>query len=383
MINIKMSSKTDNDIQKFKNLTKERESIIKFGFTDPVKAEYKANQLVNQLHPKSISVKVTKIVTETPDTKSFYFAPVEMESLPPFESGQYITLAVKINDSIYKRAYSISSSPNNTKEYRITIKKEYLGIISNYMFNECIEQDIFNIKGPFGNFKYNAIRDRQNILAIAGGSGITPIMSLAYSCIEKHRPASLTILYGAKTERDLIFKKELDELVAKNNQLKVVYVLSEEKRIDYEYGFIDKEKILKEDPLSKSIFLCGPTDMYASLNNILKDLDIPNKYIRHEIYTNIPDDLGVLEHQLHVKTKEKTITIPCYENKTLLYIMEKFGINAPAHCTVGVCGFCRSKLISGKVKTENSSNRASDLRNNYIHPCVTYPMSDITIELPY
>lgn len=383
MTDVKKSIKPETEILKFQKLSKDREGIIKLGFTDAVKSTYKANQLASLLHPGDISVKVTKIVSETPNTKSFYFAPVEIESLPPFEAGQYITLTVKINDSIYKRAYSISSSPTNLKEYRITIQKEHLGMISNYMFNECLEQDIFTISGPFGNFKYNAIRDLSDILAIAGGSGITPIMSLVYSCIENHRPENLTLLYGAKTEQDIIFKKELDELVANNNCLKVEYVLSEEKRINYEYGFIDKEKILKENPLSKSIFVCGPTAMYESLNTILKELDIPNKYIRHEIYTTTPSDLGVLEHQLHIKTLDKIITIPCYENKTLLSSMEKYGINAPAHCTVGVCGFCRSKLINGKVKTESSSNRMADVKQNYLHPCVTYPMSDITIELPF
>jgi len=383
MAPLKIGFKSELDMLKFKNLKKDRESIIKSGFVDNIKYQYKTNEMIEWYHPKKIRVRISQIEKETDDTKSFYFVPVSRNEMPPFQAGQYVTLSVKIGDNTYQRAYSISSSVSDLKAYRLTIKKVPKGIVSNYMFDYAKEGDTFSISGPSGNFVYSSIRDTKDIIAIAGGSGITPIMAMLYQCVNFQKPANITLLYGAKTEKDLILKREIDELVKKNDNLKVIYILSEETRNDYEHGFINKEHFMNLDIENKSIFVCGPRSMYDSLNTIFKDLDIPNKYIRHEAYTDIPDFLGNTEYRLTCKTQDKEIVIPCFENKTLLESMVEGGIQVPIHCTVGVCGFCRSKLLEGKVQTDKSGLREADDHANFIHPCVTYPLSDIILELPF
>ena len=174
-----------------------------------------------------------------------------------------------------------------------------------------------------------------------------------------------------------------EELSPEEKREKVVtYILSKQKREGYEYGLIDEEKFLKLHLENKSIFVSGPLKMYFSLNEIFKKLDLPNRFIRHDLYRERPDNLGSLEHTLTIIMEDKVIKIPCFENETLITSMEKGRVKTMVHCTVGSCGFCLSKLISGEVKTEVSALKKKDLEHKYIHPCVTYPLSDVTIEIP-
>ncbi len=368
-------------LDNFQDLFVARNEIIKHASKKINTSEDEINHLSQILHPNKIEVVVKKIVEENSLTKSFYFTTEDGSSFPPFIPGSYITLEIHIDNRIYKRPYSISSNPSHLNEYRITVKKE--GIVSKYLFNECKENDKFTLYGPFGHFHYNSLRDSNEVIFLAGGSGITPMKPMIEDLLIHKRVSKIDLIYGTKTVNDILWKKEFDELTKKYKNFHIIYLLSEEKRDDYSYGIIDESLLRKLEPMNKTIFISGPTEMYKSLNELLKKLNIPNKYIRHEIYTNIPENLGTKEYKLVIRRNNEKITIPCYENKTLVQSMEENHIDAPVHCTVGVCGFCKSKLIQGTVKTENSCLRKKDQELKYIHPCVTYPLSDIEIELPF
>lgn len=368
------------DMLKFKNLGKTREKIINTSYTDQIKYDYKLNELVNTMHPKKIKVMVSKIIVENLETKTFVLKPVK-GVMPNFKAGQYIVLDIFKNNHTYKRSYSISSSPKNLDSYHITVKKVRNGIVSNYLLNEVKVGMEFTIHGPFGEFTYNKLRDQKDVLALVGGSGITPIMSLARAINDQIEDLNLNIIYGEKEEKDLIFKKELDELASKNSKIKVQYVLCDEKSSIYETGLISKEMISNYEIGKYSYFVCGPIHFYHHLNDIFKELDIPNKYIRHDIYKENEVELHHIEHTLKVITNDEEIIIPCYEDESLSQAMEEGNIKAPRRCLVGVCGYCRSKLIDGIIKTDETSVREADIDYNYIHPCVSYPLSDVTIKL--
>lgn len=381
MTQFKIGINAKMDMLKFKNLGQEREKEINITKIENINT-YQVNKLASVLHPAKIKVKVARIKKETEDVKSFYLQPINQEKMPPFLPGMYITLIIKKDGRTYKRAYSISGSDPNRSYYRITIKKVTNGMVSNYMFEECLENDSFTILGPFGQFTYQPLRDSKKMVFIAGGSGITPFMSYLQNDHFIKSIESLTLFYGAKSEFDLIFKKEIDEIAVNNPKIKVIYVLSEQKRDGYAYGFIDEEKLLSENLEGKSIFVSGPTAMYFSLNEIFKKLDVPNKFVRHDIFKEVPKNLQNETFTLTIKMLDKTITIPCHGNETLIKSMEVGRVKTLIHCTVGECGFCRSKLLSGEVITENSKVRTKDQEKKYIHPCVTYPLSDVTIEVP-
>ncbi len=375
------------DMNKFALLNKEREKIIHDSSLDAIHTEFNTNVIAQKLHPKEQWVKVSEIILETEDTKSFVLVP-DTESgtkeLAYFKAGQYISVEVKIDGGVYHRPYTLSCSPKQAfdNKYKITIKKVPNGIVSNYFFDLVQVGDTFSISAPVGEFTYERLRDANHILAIAGGSGITPIMSITEAIYDDIIDATISILYGTKTVQDILFKKRLDELASKSKKIKIEYILSEEKNESFMHGLITKDLMDTYLEEENSFFLCGPVPMYSYMNEILKEYNIAKKYIRHDLFRSDINNLRQERYSLTVLTHEKSIEIPCYGDETLLSTMEKNGILAPSKCYVGECGFCKSKLISGKVKTFDGDMRLKDKNYNYIHPCTAYPESDIVLKLP-
>lgn len=383
---IVMNKKESKDFERFLELPKGREVCFQEASKAEIKTKFHINEIAKNLHPAFFRVRVKKIIFETPDTKSFLLeanTDLGTNRLPKFQEGQYIMLEVSIGEGIYKRAYTLSSSSSylHNGEYQITIKKMKQGIVSHYFFEEVKEGDTFIARGPFGTFTFQPLRDSHHILAIAGGSGITPIMAMAEGIVEKRLSATMTILYGAKTEEDIIFHKHLDELSKKCNDINVVYILSEEEKEGYEHGFITKEIIEKYQKGDCSYFVCGPIAFYQAMNKILKSMDIPNKYIRHDFYPEFEKPVSNAEYKVQILSSEPKRVITCRGDETLFAAMERNGISAPKRCGVGVCGFCRSKLLEGEVLTNHAYVREADKKEGYLHPCATYPLSDVTIEL--
>lgn len=376
------------DTLSIKNVIKEREKIINSSSDNPIETKYVANQLANVLHPKIQHVKVADIIEECDDVKTFVLVPnidAGTKKLAKFKPGQYVSVKLKINDGYYSRPYTISCSPkcllDNT--ITITVKRRNKGVVSNYLLDEVKIDDKFDISEPAGYFTYERLRDSKNIIALAGGSGITPFISMAEAIKDGILDCKLTIIYGARSKSDIIFKERLDELSSKVTRINVVYVLSEEEKEGYETGLITKELIEKYLDNENSFFVCGTLGFYEYINDLLKEFNIPNKFIRHDAFFGRIDVRGNDLYNLTVLTSEEEFNITCRGRQTLLEAMEENGIVAPNKCHVGECGFCRSKLKSGKVKTFDNALRKADLDYEYIHPCATFPESDVVIELPY
>ena len=163
----------------------------------------------------------------------------------------------------------------------------------------------------------------------------------------------------------------------------------------YEHGFITADLIKKYAPKEDySIFLCGPSGMYHFLDQEIQKLFIERKWVRHELQGELhnpelledyPKDISINENvqiTVHICDEEKTITASTKD--TILQSLEKNGIAAPARCRSGECGWCHSLLLSGKVYCPKvlEHRREADLLYNYIHPCCTFPLTDIIIDIP-
>ena len=376
------------DMIALKNMGKEREKIIHNSSLNPINTKFAVNEIAKSLHPLVQYVKVADIIEEGRDAKTFVLvADIDAgtKKLAYFRPGQYISIRVEIENGIYNRPYTISCSPKNVLDniYTITIKRREKGIVSSYFLDKVKIDDKFSISAPTGNFYYEPIRDAKNIIALAGGSGITPFVSMAEAIEDGILDCKLTILYGARTKKDLLFQNKLNELAKKNKRIQVEYVLSEEKNEEYPYGFITKDMIEKYMEKENSFFVCGPLSLYDAMSDILKKFQIPNKYIRHDAFFGRVDLRGSDVYTLTVVTKDKEFDITCRARETLLYSMEKEGILAPSRCHVGECGFCKSKLRSGKVKMLDEDVCVADRDYSYIHPCASFPESDIVLELPF
>ena len=226
MKDLKLSN-TKKALANFKDLKDGRESVMKSSSKSKISSNFSANQLAQILHKKSMAVKVVRVEEETHDTKSFYLERCDGEVFPIFQAGSYVTLRIKIDENTYVRAYTISSSPFDRKQYRITIKKDGNGIVSNHMLAYTKEGDTFIISGPYGTFHYNSIRDSKDIIMICGGGGITPMISILHEVLSKKKVESVTLLYGIKKSEDIIFEEELKKMQNKYKNFKVKYILSE------------------------------------------------------------------------------------------------------------------------------------------------------------
>ncbi len=381
------------DFINFAKMIPTRKSHLENGPLTRVPATYPINELAKLNHPGKMELCVSDIIVHSDDVKSYILKSAESKKLAPFRAGQYLTIQLKIGSSLVTRPYSIASTPNDARKgfYNLTVKRVPDGFVSGYVLDNIKVGDKITAYSPEGTFVYEPIRDAKTVVGIAGGSGITPFLSLAGSIADGTCDANLVLLYGARTSKDLIFKAELDEL-SKNDKITVVYVLSDSKEKGYEKGFITAELIQKYAPETYSVFLCGPKAMYEFAGKEIEKLNIRKKFVRFELFSSaskaneipgFPMDKEGLTFELTVKHFGKETKIPCLSNESVLVALERAGIEAPARCRSGECGFCRSKLVSGEVFVPSNTDgrRIADIKFGYIHPCSTYPMSDLAIKI--
>lgn len=371
------------DMLRFKKLVPNRREALANGSDQPLPTEYRTNNLATALHPGYMEVELTHIVQLTPNMKNFTFKRVDSSAFPFFRAGQYVSLQAKIGDSLVSRPYSISSSPDEALEGRLSLGIEDAGFFSGYMNNEAKIGDRFVMTEPSGEFHYENIRDKKNIVCIAGGSGITPFLSMAKSVAEGNEDYNMTLFYGAKDFENLAYRDELE--VLKKSGVQIIYVL-ETAHEGCEQGFVTSKMLEKYvDINSSTFFMCGPVAMYASILDELKPYNLPLKSVRKDAATCGDLDIDNRKtFRLTVHMRDKIYEIDAKENETLLTSMERAGLNAPNKCRAGGCGFCHSKWLGGEyiIAKGRDGRREADRKFGFIHPCVTYPQSDMEIDVP-
>lgn len=379
------------DPRKFLDITATREQNIHLA-TDSLKsAELPANRLAARLHPKRQYMKVAEIVQQADGCRSFVLVPDTKRGTNEcayFSAGQYVSVFVSIKGVTTCRAYSIASSPSDAQKgfYRLIVKGVNGGLVSQYILNTWRIGSEVELSDPFGTFTYEPLRDAKHIVGIAGGSGITPFLSLAYAIADDEEDCSLTLLYGCRNYKSILMKDELDALSNICDKIKVIYVLSEEEKEGYEYGNITSDLIKRYASCeSYSVFVCGSQAMYGYMKEECQKLGLERKYIRFEHFGEMHGNAGTDARKVQVTvTQQGTKKIVWGStDDTLLQILEENGIIAPARCRSGECGFCNSTLLGGQVYVpENSDHRRlADNMYGHIHPCCTFPMSDIELEI--
>lgn len=397
-----MRERYTNPVKSYKDLIPVRKKKImeapaEFDFYDPMK------ELAEKLHPDKLVMKIEEIRDETKDTKTFRMIledKSKIDKLPIFRAGQYLSIKGEVNGSKLTRPYSISSSPMDAIKdnyYEITVKKDEEGFFTKYIWDNWKVGTIVESSGPQGFFYYHPVRDTKNIVGLCGGSGITPMRSMMRQIIQKDLDMNFTLLYGIEHEDEIIFRDELDNMKEKSNgRIEVKYVCNNPSK-DWEgpVGLLSAELIKEQvgDVEGKTFFICGPLGLYRYLDEELPKLNIPKRRIRREVYGEVkdvktypdfPNEKANETYNVVVNVGNVTTTIEGKATDTLLVSMEKAGIVAPSRCRSGECGYCRSKLISGDVfiRPDGDGRRIADKKYGYIHPCATYPVSNVEIEIP-
>lgn len=379
---------------------KERVKHIEEAEATIPKSVYNSNKVAAALHPAFQNVKVEKVIDHG-DAKSFVLVPDEKKgtkSLAYFRAGQYISVALDIDGITADKPYSLRSNPKDAmgeknNSYTLTIKHVKDGQGSEYILDNWKEGTKATVSGPLGDFYYESIRDAKNVIALAGGSGITPFYSMAGAIADGIEDFNLTIIYGSRNKDNILLKDELAEVEKRaNGKVKVVHVLSDEEAEGYEHGFITAELIKKYASGDYSIFVCGPKAMYKFLEGQIATLNIPNRRVRFELsgeYGNpsqseaYPKEAIGKEFTITVHVRGEVKKVSCKAETSLLRAMEAAGIRVPSDCRSGQCGWCHSRLIKGDVfiPEEADGRRIADKKFGWVHPCCTYALSDVEIEV--
>jgi ring-1,2-phenylacetyl-CoA epoxidase subunit PaaE len=236
---------------------------------------------------------VKDVRRETPDCVSISFqVPEELKSLYQFKQGQNLTLRLNLDGEEVRRSYSICSSPLDN-ELRLAVKKVVQGKFSAYANLKLGKGDVIEVLPPTGNF-YTELHagNKKKYLALAAGSGITPIISIIKTVLAVEPQSECILVYGNRTRGSIIFKEQLEALKNRYiNRFITHHILSREKtEATINHGRINAEKCkelekLIDFPNMDEIFLCGPEQMVFSVREWLFEKGIDHQKIHFELFT--------------------------------------------------------------------------------------------------
>ena len=384
---------------KFLPMLKARQARFAAGKNAVPDAPDNARALAKALHPKRQYLAVKEIIDRAPDTKSYILVPDESrgtKELAYFSAGKYLSVFVTVNGMPVSRAYSVSSSPKNALEgfYELTVRRVDDGLVSRHIHETWAVGTQVEASAPAGNFEYQPLRDAPMVIGLAGGSGITPFLSMAKAIRDGDEDFTLILLYGSKTADGILFKEELDAIAAATDKVKVVHVLSDEEAPGMRHGFLTAELIREFAPADApySVFLCGSQAMYAFVDKEVEKLGLEKKYVRHELFGEFHNPASLPEYPagvpetvtVTVTVQDETYTVTGSTQDSVMQILEKNGIAVPARCRSGECGFCHTHMLSGKVFVPKhlEFRRMADEPFGCIHPCCSFPLTDLTLNVP-
>lgn len=345
------------------------------------------------------NLKVVDVKNETADCVSVALdVPTDLKNTFQFTAGQYLTFRSHIDGAELRRSYSICVSPNEG-ELRVAIKKVDGGKFSTYA-NEILKKgDVLEVMPPMGKFSPKVEKKHKNYLAIAAGSGITPIMSIMKTVLQNEPNCSFTLIYGNKNRNTIIFREEIEGL--KNSymqRLRVYHILSREQMdVPLFNGRISADKCAEFcDTLIdiKSIdeaFICGPEDMILSVKERLTTLGVPSENVHIELFSS-PDqpkdthEKWVNAHANNAGAMSKvSITLDgatfemdlAYNGDSILDAALKHGADLPYACKGGVCCTCRAKVLEGAVDMEvNYALEKDEVAKGYVLTCQSHPTTE-------
>ena len=343
-------------------------------------------------------LRVARIFQETPDVKTFRFAdPEGGEFLPfTFDPGQFLTVSVSVDGQALKRSYSISSSPCCQGWCEITVKHVAGGRVSAYLHEQVREGDLLHVSAPSGRFTFRG-KEAPSVVFIAGGVGITPLMSSIRYLTDQSWPGEIFLIHACGGMKDIIFHEELERLRRLNPNLHVTITLSKEESPDWAgpRGYVTKELLLGAVPdiAARRVHLCGPPPMMEAVKALLAETGVPAEQVRTELFLS-PEPRHAAEApatavsalmqaaQAPVCTFARSRkTAPLPPGKTVLEASEDVGVNIDNSCREGYCGVCKTKLLVGQVTmaVEDALDE-NDKAQNFILACQARSTGDVTVE---
>ena len=339
-----------------------------------------------------LHLKVKKVIKETEDAISIHFEQPETGDIA-YKAGQFFTIIADIDGKEVRRAYSVCSSPFLDSNPAVTVKRVEGGLMSNYLNDNLSAGQTLKVMPPIGNFttEFKDTNNRELVL-FGGGSGITPLMSIAKSALDQESETNVTLVYANRDIDSIIFKSAIEHM-EQDSRFNVVHVLENDSdELAAHSGYLTHDiinTVLAGKDLAKvESFVCGPGPMMDIVINGLEVAGVPSNSIYKESFVST----ATLEQEESDEIVAREVTI-IYDDEEYKYtvepgetILEKGldeDIDLPFSCQSGLCTACRGKCLSGKVKmTEDEGLSEAELDEGYVLPCVSHPLTDdIVIEI--
>jgi ring-1,2-phenylacetyl-CoA epoxidase subunit PaaE len=336
---------------------------------------------------------VKNITRETPTAIVVTFdVPDNLVASYKFMAGQYVNLKHIIGDKEVRRAYSISSSPNE-RDLSVAIKEVSGGLFSTFANRELKIGTSIEVGLPEGRFCIETDGANDNYYGgVAAGSGISPIISIAKSVLENEPNSKFILLYGNKTPAETIFYNEIATLLnTYNDRFSVQYMFSQAKEPNSLSGRIERPTIQytfnnKFKGNYAKFFICGPEDMIYNATAVFKESGYPEDIIKFELFTT--SEKGSFVPVSNDNTKVTVIlddekhTFEMSQKDSLLKALNIQGIDAPQSCLGGVCSSCICKVLDGEVVlAKNSVLTDQEIAAGLTLSCQAFPASkEITID---
>ncbi|MRD48980.1 phenylacetate-CoA oxygenase/reductase subunit PaaK [Caenimonas koreensis DSM 17982] len=325
--------------------------------------------------------------------------PQALRSVFGFTQGQYLTLRKEIEGEDLRRSYSICAGVDDG-ELRVGVRKVKGGVFSNWINDHLQPGDTINVMAPQGRFfvpiEPNAQRHH---LGIAGGSGITPILSIMKTVLAREPHSRFTLIYGNRALRSTMFKEEIEDLKDRYmTRLVLNHVFSDEHTdAPINMGLMDRHKL--GEFLSTVVpaaqvdhaYICGPFQMNDEAEAALLAAGVPEDRIHIErfgIAQQAAGQVGAVVHEARPGDAEQSkVTIirdgmrreiQFFKGQpSLLDAASAAGLEVPYSCTSGVCGTCRAKVIEGDVRMErNFALDKNEVANGFVLTCQSHPMTE-------
>jgi ring-1,2-phenylacetyl-CoA epoxidase subunit PaaE len=343
-------------------------------------------------------LRVREVIPDTAEAVVVAFdVPADLREVFSFTQGQYLTLRTEIDGQDLRRSYSICAGVDDG-ELRVGVRKVAGGVFSNWINAHLKCGDVISVMAPQGRF-FVPIEPgaRRHHLGIAGGSGVTPILSTMKTVLAREPLSDFTLIYGNRALKSTMFKEEIEDL--KNQyltRLTLHHVFSDEHTdAPLNMGVMNREKIgefLRTVVPASGIdhaFICGPFQMNDEAEAALLAASVPEERIHIERFGLAPQaqQVGAVIHEAKPGDAEAArVTIIrdglkreiafTKDQPSILDAASAAGLEVPFSCTSGVCGTCRAKLVEGKVRMErNFALDKNDLANGFVLTCQAHPLT--------
>lgn len=344
---------------------------------------------------------IKKVTRETRDAVSITFdVPTELKEAYKFTQGQHLTLKEKLDGEEYRRSYSICCAVGDD-DLRVAIKQIDGGVFSSHANENFAPGQTLEVMEPKGRFYSELnVENANNYLAIAVGSGITPIISIVKTILRTETNSRVTLIYGNRSVASILFLEELEDL--KNiyaNRLNLMHILSREHQ-DAELfnGRVTGEKCqqlfnaLIDLNKINDVFLCGPEQMIMEVREVLQEGGIEPANIHFELFitdaaikaSGIPKKQtrgeGPKRHVRIIVDGRQSDIDAREDGRSILDVALSQGMDLPYACKGGVCSTCRAKVVRGEVQMDlNYALEDSEVAEGYVLTCQSHPLTDDVI----